>query len=698
VPLTLRPRLNAHSAPVWGLVTLFFVVFGELAAQSPPSADGWNAPEALALRDLGRMARQTLVQDGSLQSYQALTEGHIYFYVDPEEGERALIRVDQVAVELFWEAPDLVRQRIVGERAETRLPVRDFRYYLDRLTLVQYGFGDEIEVGQGMDVSGVPHPLAPIPPEGNEPYDVRLGEAVEIRLPGDMRPLRIRELQVRPTDPRSPGIVGSLFLSTDDGQLVRMAFTFTPASYVDRRTDRIEVALDYGLWEGKYWLPNRQEIEVRREMPELDLEIGTVIRAVLRVGEYELNTPFPFYLRDAPRVTAAPQATREAWDFREGLFDALDRDGLGEVRTRVDPRELRTEVARRLGNRPPTGLAPARFHLPGFSSLVEADAARGVTVGMGGSLRPTGALRLRGWGGWSFGPERPTASLSLDGLAGDLWTVRLEGGLNLREDRAARPALPGVLASASTLFLGEDYRDPYRRTGFRATFARRMGGELELRATAGGERHRSESLHWLTSPWGEDREFQPIRPIEEGDFGRGELELSFRREGVGAGGWGGRSGATLTLTGNVETLVGGTRFGSGGRVGGSADLRYRSPDGKRELRARAEGGSAFAGSLPQLSRSLGGQGSVGGFPWGSRVGEDWGLAGVEGSVDLGSPWVRLRGGVELGWIPGELLVGARGGVGLVYDILRVEAARGLQGEGAAWQLQISVDPLWWSRL
>jgi hypothetical protein len=34
------------------------------------------------------------------------------------------------------------RQRIVGERSETRLPVRDFRYYLDRLTLVQYGFGD----------------------------------------------------------------------------------------------------------------------------------------------------------------------------------------------------------------------------------------------------------------------------------------------------------------------------------------------------------------------------------------------------------------------------------------------------------------------------------------------------------------------------------------------------------------------------
>jgi hypothetical protein len=689
----------------------------ELRAQDARSAgDGWNAPRALELLELGRAARQGLVDDGTLTSYQALTEGHVYFYVDPEEGERALIRVDQVAVELYWEAPDLVRQRIVGERSETRLPVRDFRYYLDRLTLVQYGFGDEIEVGQGMDVSGVPHPLSPAPrgwpaddPRSLEPYEFRLADSVALRLPGEPDPLTIYELQVRPRDPTRPGILGSIFLNAADGQLVRMAFTFTPASYVDRRTDRIHVELDYGLWEGRYWLPNRQDIEVRREMPELDFEVGTVIRAVLRVSGYELNAPLPEFVRFSWPVTQAPEEERRGYAFREGLFDAIDRDGLAGVATRVDPRALRAEAARLMRNRPPTGLSPVRLHLPDASSLVRADRARGVTVGAGTSIRPAGALRVRGWAGWSFGTGRPAASLGLDGLVAGAWSFRAEGAWNDRGDLGARSAAPGLFSTAGALFGGEDYLDPFAISRLRGSAGTRTSGGYRLELQGGVERHRTEPLAWTESPGSGRRAFRPVREVTEGTFGAAGISLSRRIEGLGWGGWGGASGAVATLRGSAEFLAGSA--GTGGRVEAGASLLRRPPDARHELRLEFLAGSRLGDPLGQHLRFLGGRGTVAGFPVRGHGGAHWALAGIEGARDLAAPWLRLRGGIDAGWtdgagagiLPGTLaeggvLVGVRGGVGLFFDILRIEGARGLTGAGAEWQLLLSVDPLWWDRL
>jgi len=698
-------------------------IAGGLAAQEPPpaapsaptpaasQAAGWNSPRALELLARARAARQEVQDDGTLQSYQALTEGHIYFFVDPEEGEQALIRVDQVAVELFWEAPDLVRQRIVGERAETRLPVRDFRYYLDRLTLVQYGFGDEIEVGQGMDVADVPHPLAP-PPAGDparEIYDVRIGESVTLQLPGEPEPLRIHELQVRPRDPSRPGVLGSIFLSAADGQLVRLDLTFTPASYVDPRTDRIRVELDYGLWEGRYWLPNRQEIEVRREVPELDFGVGTIIRAVLRVGNYELNVPIPTFVRLAPPVTQAPADQRAAFSFRQGLFEAMERDGVGSVATRVDPRELQAEAMRLLRNQPPSGLSPVRFHFPDLSSVARADRARGVTLGAGASFRLGGVRRLRARGGWSLGRERPVATVDLDGFRAGAWDVGVQGRLHESPDLGARPAAPGLVSTAGALFLGEDYLDPYRRSGGWLVASRRLADEAgfgsgasvtTLTLRAGVEDHRSEVLTWSSAPWSAgdaERAFRPIRPIREGTFGAAGARLAHRAEGVGAGSWwAGGQGSRLELSGEGEVLAG--REVLGVRVEAGVDLLRQPPDRRGEMRLALAAGTRAGDALPQQERWLGGRGTVAGFPFREQGGDTWVVGGLEVARDLGTPWVRVRAGMDAGWAGSSLLAGGRFGVGLVYDLLRVEGARGLSGEGAEWQLLLSVDPLWWNRL
>ncbi len=689
-------------------------------AQDPPipaqTTDGWNSERALELAARARAARRELVRSGDLESYRALTEGHIYFFVDPEEGERSLIRVDQIAVDLFWEAPDHVRQRLVGERSETRLPVRDFAYYLDRLTLVQYGFGDEIQVGQGMDVAGVPHPFAPLPPgdSSESPYDFRLADSTTLHLPGEPEPLRIYELQVRPKDPSQPGILGSIHVDRSRADLVRMDFTFTPSSYVDDRTDRIAVELDYGLWEGQYWLPNVQRIEVRREIPEFDLGVGTVIRAVLRVGNYELNAPIPTEIRLAPRITTLSEEALADYSFRDGLFSGLERDGLADIATRADPRELRVEAARLLRNRPPTGLSPVRLHLPDASSLVSWDRARGLEIGGGLSIRPAGTTRVRLAGGWSFGPGHPRASLELDGLSRGDWVFRVSGALNGRGDLGIAPAVPSLPATLTALSLGEDYRDPYRSSGVTTHILRRMDRGSRLQIDLGIESHRSATLQRATAPWNSAREFRPVLPVEAGTF---PLTRARWTEPIDRLPGDGRGEVTLEGT----TLGGPSDLGA--RVEVSAEGRWRSASTDRDLTAKVTGGALLGTPRPQHHRLIGGRGTLPGHPFRSFAGRHLALGSLIGAADLGSPMIRIRGGVYGGWIDGRLpdawrpdgadaasaalphpagTDGVAGGLslgfGLLYDLVRVEGARGLGGRAGEWQLLISVDPRWWDFL
>ncbi len=671
---------------------------------SPSPADtAWNAPAVLELVELGRQARRTLALDGELETYRALTEGHIYFFVDPEEGERSLIRVDQVAVELQWQAPDLVRQRIVGERSETRLPVQEFRYYLDRLTLVQYGFGDEIQVGSGMDVAGVPHPLGPLPllDPARAPYDYRIIDSLSLRLPGEAEPLRLHEVEVRPRDPAAPGILGSLVLDRATGSIVRMDFTFTPGSYVDRRTDRIQVEVDYGLWEGRYWLPNRQLIEVRREVPELDIGIGTVIRAVLRVGDYELNVPLDRELALVPPVTWAPESVRRGHPFTEGLMAGIERDGLAEIRTRTDPREIRAQAVELLRNRPPSGLSPLRFHLPRASSALRYNRAEGLALGAGASWRPSAALRLRVHAGYAFGPSTPTARLALDGVTAGQRGWELRATHAEIRDLGLRPGSDPLVSSLGALVRAEDYLDPFEVSGgvLALTLADTRGWMSRLEA--GWERHRPARETEGSAPLDNARTFRPVRPVADDAFGRLDAELR-RTLDWPAGGRG-----TLAL--GLEGLTG--NAGTGGALRAGARARWADPDGSRELEAGALLRGWAGDPLPQGHRLMGGRNTLPGYPFRAWSGRHLALLEVGGVTDLHGPLVRLRGGLAAGWAGGadpELAElweapGSRGirpsaslGLGLGWDLVRLDLARGLRG--GEWQLLVSVDPRWWNQL
>ena len=665
----------------------------------------WNDARVRELMSRAHAVRRGIIDDGELESYRALTQGHIYFFVDPEEGERSLIRVDQVAVELLWQAPDIVRQQVIGERSEVRLPVRDFQYYLDRLTLIQYGFGDEIRVGAGMDVAGVPHPLAVALLDGEERiYDYRIADSVELTLAGRPDPIRLLEVEVRPVDPQRPGAMGAFLLDQEDGSLVRMQLSFTPASYVDRRTDRIEVEVDYGLWEGRYWLPNRQVVHVRREVPDLDLGVGTVIRAVLRVGEYELNAELPPEFQFRPPVSWLPEVARRDYPFDEPLLAGLERDGVEGIESRPDPRRLRSDALRRLAGEPDSGLAPLRFHLPRASSLVRYNRAEGLYLGLGATLMPSPALRLRTRGGFALGAGHPVLGVEVDGIWGNARGWALEGSWNESPDLGLAPAAAPLVSSLGATFRGEDYLDPVRRSTIGGAVVLGGGGNgQEVRLEAGLRRDREWTGGPERAPLDRGRRFRPVRSIEPGTFADVGARVS-RPLRTPAGGIG---------DGQLFLRTAWGLDGEGQGVAGTAHVRstWHSTARDRELTAGLLGWAWFGDPLPQEHRLLGGRGTVPGYPFRAWAGQRGGLVRIEAATDAGTPFLRVRAGLHAAvagglddavadaWRvtdTGGIRPAATLGVGVGWDLLRIDGARGLRG--GEWQLLFSVDPRWWDRL
>jgi len=176
----------------------------------------------------------------------------------------------------------------------------------------------------------VPHPLSPA---GPDIYDFALGDTTTIMLPE--REVRVVTLRVRPKDFGLPRIVGTLYLDAETADLVRMAFNFTPRSYLDAELEDVSIVLDNALWERRYWLPYRQEIEIRRRATWLDVPVRGIIRARWEIDGYVLNLgsrtagsratrsrsyrrpsaiPFPGRSRSAPRSRTSPsRCARTTW-------------------------------------------------------------------------------------------------------------------------------------------------------------------------------------------------------------------------------------------------------------------------------------------------------------------------------------------------------------------------------------------------
>jgi hypothetical protein len=663
-----------------------------LLALGPVQGQEWNAPRTLDLVDEARMVRQSMTRDPGLRSYSAQARGYVYFFFDREDtGERILVKTDQIALEVFWRTPNLTMQRIVGLRDEKSLPT-NIRYHLDHLVVVQDEFGDRIRIGDGDEVEAVVHPVAP---GSDRFYDYLLADSVTVILPGAGEPVRVYEIQVRPRNFDLPGFVGSVFIDRASKAIVRMSFTFTPASYVDSYLDYIQISLENGLWLGNHWLPYRQQLEIRREVPYLDIPAGSVIRGWFDIRDYEINPPLPLSLFQGRTITALPESTRREFPFEDSLHAHLDLEGLSPPPEMREIRSLALAIAK---ERYLSGLGKLRLFLPEStaSSIARFNRSEGIFLGAGASyaLRPWAGIATHG--GFSFGRERPSLAVTLHG-GERLPRSGFAAHWNLPRKLGPVPAISGVMNSLAALTLDRDYQDIFFATGVSGFHAWTPWSGAEARLEGRWEEHRSGRDVVSSDP--SRPRFRPVFPVPGGPWASLSLGLTSR---LGEGPW----------TGRVQTQAGHFDDHAFGRVSAALLWHRRNRTRGFEGRVKLEGGRLLGEPPPQALFLLGGRGTLPGYGFRSFVGDRFWLLRTEVSQAVLEPWLRLRvfaasggTGMQSGALPSSwpqrttptTRFSAGAGLGLGWDVIRLDAARGLN-KGGRWEIILAINPDFWSWL
>lgn len=283
----------------------------------------WNDPRSRALVEQATQRRASQIADTALATYKAAAHGYLTFLAQVGEGftePPRIVKADELGLSIYWRAPNQSKQLIAARRDTLLLPT-DINYHRDHLGIVQNNFPNIIRLGEGDEVRDVPHPLSA---EGLNEYDYSIRDSLQIRL--GPRTLDVYEVRVRPKNDREPRAVGAVYIDRESGEVVRMAFSFTRAALKDKELEDVSVVLENGLIEGRFWLPRRQEIEIRRAGTWLDYPARGIIRGRWEICCYEVNVPMNPGLFVGPEIQLAPRGTPSPVPFAGNVLDSLPPD------------------------------------------------------------------------------------------------------------------------------------------------------------------------------------------------------------------------------------------------------------------------------------------------------------------------------------------------------------------------------------
>ncbi|HEV8264554.1 MAG TPA: hypothetical protein VGQ06_06360 [Gemmatimonadales bacterium] len=654
------------------------------------AAQDWNSDSALALARRAVDRRGRSASDTALHDYRALAHGFVFFLGQFGEGltePPRLVKADQLELEVYWKAPQLSKQRIVGWRDRAELPT-DMNYHRDHLGIVQNNFGRVIRLGEGDEVRDVPHPLAP---GGPDLYDFALGDTVTLVLP--QRAVRVVGLRVRPKDFGQARLVGTLYVDAETADLVRMAFNFTPRAYLDPQLEDVSIVLDNALWEGRFWLPYRQEIEIRRRATWLDIPARGIIRGRWEIDGYALNVGLEDRWFAGEEIVAVPKAERDSFRWSSSLAAAIQ--DIAEPVRENDLQAVRAEVGRIAGRRALSGLKAQRLGVRGLSDLLHANRVEGLAAGAGVVWRvPGDGVEVRGRASYGFADRRVKSAVAL--ASGD--------GLELAAYRQVRdiadaPVIAPLLNSITSQEFGDDYGDYYLATGARAVVRRGLGVRGEWRIAAAHERVAGLTVRAQPATG----RFRPNPPVATGDYTAASLTLQRRSEGFAV-----RRDLAAELT-----VEGGQRSGGAGYLRVAATAHLLVPLGGTRLLARVQSGTAGEGLPPHRAFALGGRGTLLGEDfrrWGGRrvalVHLEW-RAPVPFVRMAAGPYARTPGTITLapyaaaGWsdrpvpgLPWRATPGARVTLGLGVEwlgVFRLEAGYGVQSRAGRVAFDVTRD-------
>ena len=289
-----------------GLVLACGLPIASLHAPAEFQRQEWNDVRARALVEQATERRARQIADTALASLSRNRSRLSDFLAQVGEGftePPKIVKADELALEVYWHAPNLSKQRIAGRRDTLLLPT-DINYHRDHLGIVQNNFPNIIRLGEGDEVQDVPHPLsaAGTPANTTTPFATRFRSALVLA------PSRCTRFAFGRRMIGSRGR-GAVYIDKEIGEVVRMAFSFTRAALKDKELEDVSVVLENGLIEGRFWLPRRQEIEIRRTGTWLDYPARGIIRGRWEICCYEVNKPLPPCIFTGPEIALAPRGT-----------------------------------------------------------------------------------------------------------------------------------------------------------------------------------------------------------------------------------------------------------------------------------------------------------------------------------------------------------------------------------------------------
>lgn len=684
-----RPISNhARTIASWSatVINSLLLLPAALSGQDTHDGEGWNDARTIRLVETAIEARRHAWGDSALKGFDIYAEGHVHYLADFGGGAgQQAIRADQVALELRWRKGLGSMQEIVGRRETEWFPTR-LHYHVDHLSLVVDNYGDRIRVGEGDEIRHAPHPLAP---GALSLYEYRLVDSLAMALDGEWK--RLYRLEVRPLDSSLPAVIGTMDLERSSSALTRLAVGFTPASYVDPRLRDVSIELENALVLGRWWLPVSQRVEIRRRLEYMDLPFGSTIRASFRVFDYDLEPEGRGGVVSGHHVRARPDSElRRYAGWRMPEVDAWP-DEVTTDSIRLD--EVRSQAASIAKDSYLGGNNPLRLYIPSVSSAFRVRRAEGVFAGAGLRWEPGGGYSLTASGGWAFGRGEGEIRGGVRWTAGDI-ELQAEGWINELTDIGPFVASSGIISTMGAAFRGDDWTDPYFRSGGGVRIRSRIGRLGIVRAGLVAERQEEAALE--LDPLG-GIEARPVRPITGGT----DLRLEVGAES-GLGSW---LGSTMVVAAAGE-ISGLADFGYT-RWYGTLSARPEEPDARWTWEGTVGGGFG-TGTLPEQQLLLiGGRGTVPGYEFRPFAGDAAAFFNVAVSRSVWFPWLRVRGIGAAGWsglgsagadaasrfgaeATGNVLSSLGLGLGLFYDLVRVDVARGL--DGGDWEWMVSVTP------
>jgi hypothetical protein len=690
-----------------------------LQTPSPDTTSPYSSPEVQHLVERAMARRRQ--GDSAVTDYQA----RIRYRLTVGVGRRRWADVPTAAVEeqvaqVQWQRPNDLRVDVIGRRFRSRSESLRLSSVWDRPWFVPRGVDDSVRIfSKEFPAKGALHPLAPAGPQWYR-YSLATSLAVSGGPSGTLRLLRV-DVTPRRTGPAL--IAGQMWVDSATAEVVRLTFRYVGTSLWtrprgDRRSDTtsarrinrmvneiasVDADLEYGLEEGRYWMPRRQVVSGRVQIPMLN-DLVIPFRATTTFEEIEVNTgrPIAFEVplpdsggrrltREARRARrdslqaerrGAMEDPRRSWNYagrwpggRYELHrpsnDSLSRfrgwpDSLTWENDAADERRLREVEAQLAGlaERLPDSVTGRRASGFGYERLSDAfryNRVQGLSLGLGFRVRVPGTAFTAAYATvrYGFSDDRVTGRLS---VIRDAPGARVTlGGYRDVTDLDPLGSSLGFGNTWNALFAAHDNSDYLLAQGGSLRVETSIGTGLELALSARMEREESvarEARSAVNDFLGGSGRFPENPPVDEGTFGGGSVRLNgygSRRWTIGADVLGGKSRTTGRLFGAIRQDVGDARG----------------------FTVRVAAGIATAPTLAQAEFRLGGLTTVRGFDYGSRRGQ----AFWAGQLDLAPLPGRIRpvlfidagqAGPADGLFDSDALVGAGAGISLFNGLVRFD--------------------------